>query len=343
MTDTAVCFYLRDPNAVVVGHHNEVTVINSSGRVVCMRSIAIRALHQVLSSLRTVRSFEQVVEDTGLPPDQAQPILNALVEKGAALTGPLERVSAAIPTRLQPKQGFLCRNLVLGVSGTIQAALSISLAVTLGSLVAEEVEVVLTSSATRFLSPDVISYFGLRAWTDVFEPRGTFNVPHIALATNADVVLLAPASANTIHRLANGACSDLLSLVVAATKAPVVVVPAMNAAMLASPAINRNIDRLRADGLYVVEPGLAFEVSNTSDGQLGFCGVGVNERNVLAVLRTVLQRHTALNGSEEQSSSSLTTEPKANVVGSAFRVPSTNGKRQPDDPAQDGSRREFER
>jgi phosphopantothenoylcysteine synthetase/decarboxylase len=141
--------------------------------------------------------------------------------------------------------------------------------------------------------------------------RGETNVPHIALATRADIVLVAPASAHTIHRLASGSCSDLLSLTVAATRAPVVVVPAMNSAMLSCRAVERNIARLKSDGFYVVEPGLGFEVSNTSDGNLGFCGAAVNERNVAMVLRGVLNLHAARKAHalrpENISSGELTT------------------------------------
>src|SRR5207249_11528339 len=99
-------------------------------------------------------------------------------------------------------------------------------------------------------------YYGLPVWVDRFEARDGVNVPHMWLASRADVILIA-ATAHTIHRLATGACSDLLSLVVAATRAPIVIAPSMNPLMASQPAVARNSGQLRRVGYYVAEPGLA--------------------------------------------------------------------------------------
>ena len=88
-----------------------------------------------------------------------------------------------------------------------------------------------------------------------------YDVWHVHLASRAEIIAVIPASAHALQRLATGACSDLLSLTVAATKAPVVLFPAMNANMWRHRAIARNVAQLRADGCYVVEPGPGFEVS----------------------------------------------------------------------------------
>jgi hypothetical protein len=77
-------------------------------------------------------------------------------------------------------------------------------------------------------------------------------VPHVALAEWADLVVLYPASATTIARLAAGDFSDLVAAVALTTRAPVVIVPSMNAQMLAAPAVQRNLERLRADGFAIV-------------------------------------------------------------------------------------------
>jgi phosphopantothenoylcysteine decarboxylase/phosphopantothenate--cysteine ligase len=336
MSSPDALFYLRDSDAVVIGHQDEITVFRNGGRPICMKSHANQDLYRVLESLRETRTLAQVVSHTGLSADRVRTILDVFVEKGVALCGSFENVNAAIPVRLAPNRKLLCDNLVLGISGTVQAALVINLAMVLRSHAAKEVEVVLTASAMQFIRPRVISYFGMRAWTDLFETRDETNVPHIGLATNADVVLIAPASAHTIHRLATGACSDLLSLTVAATAAPVIVVPAMNSRMLACPAVQRNIDRLRSDGLYVVEPSLAFEVSSTSDGSLGFCGTGVNERNVLAVLQTVLHHRASSRDESERAVASVPVKVESGAPAQELPIqPETCDKRSVGTPACD--------
>ena len=118
------------------------------------------------------------------------------------------------------------------------------------------------------------------------------TVPHIALAKNADLVAVMPATAGSISRLATGACSDLLSLVAIATTAPVVVAPTMNTAMWDNPAVRRNVDQLRADGVYVVEPTFFFEAAELVKGAPPLCGMlGVfwgGPRSMVDVFRAVL-------------------------------------------------------
>src|SRR3989442_15074440 len=81
------------------------------------------------------------------------------------------------------------------------------------------------------------------------------------LAKRAELVLVLPATARTLFRLAHGVCDDLLSLVVCATEAPVVVVPSMNPVMWRNPAVQRNVDLLRRGGRFIVEPGPGWEVA----------------------------------------------------------------------------------
>jgi phosphopantothenoylcysteine synthetase/decarboxylase len=95
--------------------------------------------------------------------------------------------------------------------------------------------------------------------------RGCANVPHIHLARSADLVVVIPASAHTIHKLATGACSDLISLIVSATTAPVVLVPSMNRAMWEHWAVVQNLEQLRANGVFIIEPTTGVEVANRRD------------------------------------------------------------------------------
>lgn len=119
-----------------------------------------------------------------------------------------------------------------------------------------EVRVVLTQGASEFVSPLALQVVSQnRVGTDLFEPGFEHEIGHIELARWADCILLAPATANLIARMAHGLADDLLTTVILATAAPVVVCPAMNTHMLEHPATRANIETLRnRPGTFIVEP-----------------------------------------------------------------------------------------
>ena len=94
-----------------------------------------------------------------------------------------------------------------------------------------------------------------RVITDQFEPGANADIEHIALASSIDLLLIAPATANILGKLANGLADDFLSTLYTATRAPVLVAPAMNTQMFAHEAVRRNLDTLAARGVRFVEPG----------------------------------------------------------------------------------------
>src|ERR671919_801852 len=96
---------------------------------------------------------------------------------------------------------------------------------------------------------------GHRVVTDQFEPGANADIEHIALASTIDLLLIAPGTANIIGKLANGIADDFLSTLYTATRAPVLVAPAMNSQMFAHEAVRRNLDTLAARGVRFVEPG----------------------------------------------------------------------------------------
>ena len=115
------------------------------------------------------------------------------------------------------------------------------------------VEVALTETAQRFVAVDALTALVQRAvHTTMWPAAAHAPVPHVALAAWADLVIVYPASATTIARLAHGDFSDLVAAVALTTRAPVAIVPSMNAEMLAAPAVQRNLDQLRADGFAIV-------------------------------------------------------------------------------------------
>jgi 3-polyprenyl-4-hydroxybenzoate decarboxylase len=277
--------YLRNHTVVLITRSSEIIVLRALGRPFIIRD-DVSDVTKILTVLNEPSDLADVSSRAGIPLRRCAQILESLVKNEMVVRGPLDSVLTSRGASIQSRKS--CKKLIFGISGTIQAGAVAHLPLLLRESFAEEVEVVLTDSATRFLHPQLVSWFGLRVWTDSFCSTAEINVPHIYLASKADMILILPASANVMHRLAVGACSDLLSLVVAASAAPVVLAPTMNRAMFVSAAVQRNINRLREDGVYVVEPGLGFEVSKTSRDGLTFCGVGTRENRLINILDAVL-------------------------------------------------------
>ena len=147
---------------------------------------------------------------------------------------------------------------MLGIGGGIAAYKIADLASKLTQRGAD-VHAVLTQGATHFIAP--LTFTALthnpaqtELWPSATEAGLAAGMPHIALADKADLVFIAPASADLIVRLANGFADDLLTTLVTATRAPVALAPAMNPTMLARPATQRNLNQLREDGFHVIEP-----------------------------------------------------------------------------------------
>ena len=118
-----------------------------------------------------------------------------------------------------------------------------------------QVETILTANAQKIVSPIPFeSLSGNRCHTDTFDPMDTSKVEHIALARQADLLVIAPASANIIAKLRGGLADDLLSTTALACTCPKLLVPAMNTNMYENPATQENLAVLRQRGFYVMEP-----------------------------------------------------------------------------------------
>ncbi|MCI5114229.1 MAG: bifunctional phosphopantothenoylcysteine decarboxylase/phosphopantothenate--cysteine ligase CoaBC [Candidatus Electrothrix sp. AW1] len=146
------------------------------------------------------------------------------------------------------------RKILFGVTGSIAACKA---ATWVSSLVKEEaqVTVMMTEAATRFVTPLTFGALsGHQVYNNMFSTDAEEIMAHITLSGDADAVLIAPATAQTIAQLAQGMADNLLSAAVLASAAPVVVCPAMNSKMLAHPATQRNLAILKELGYLVVEP-----------------------------------------------------------------------------------------
>jgi len=157
------------------------------------------------------------------------------------------------------------RTVVVGVCGSIAAYKS---AVLVRLLVAQgaDVYVVMTPAAARFVGP--VTFRALSRHpviVDMWAPDAPWDEPHVALGQRADCYVIAPATADMLGRLAAGLADDIVSATALATRAPILLAPAMSAEMATAPAVAENTARLRARGVHVIGP----ERGTLASGQEG--------------------------------------------------------------------------
>ena len=172
----------------------------------------------------------------------------------------------------------LKKRFVVGVTGSIASYKSADLVSALRDA-GGEVTVVMTQAATKFLAPLTLETLsGRRVVTDLFSPEENLEPVHTRLANWADMVVIYPASAKVIGKIAHGICDDALTCVVIATHAQVLMAPAMNDKMYQHQAVKNNIKIVRSMSVHLVEP---------EKGKLacGYEGVGR-----VAAVDTVLNR-----------------------------------------------------
>ncbi|MBI5132856.1 MAG: bifunctional phosphopantothenoylcysteine decarboxylase/phosphopantothenate--cysteine ligase CoaBC [Rhodopseudomonas palustris] len=118
-----------------------------------------------------------------------------------------------------------------------------------------EVRVVLTKAAQQFVTPLTASALShQRCYTDLFDPQSEFDAGHIRLARDCDLIVVAPATADLMAKIAGGHADDLATAILLATNRPILLAPAMNPLMWKNPATRRNVDQLRRDGVTMVGP-----------------------------------------------------------------------------------------
>ena len=161
----------------------------------------------------------------------------------------------------RPFQG---RNIVLGVTGSIACYKAVDLASKL-SQTGAHVDVIMTESATKFVSPITFRSITHRpVVTDMFDPVSELGIHHVAVAERADVVVVAPATADFIAKAANGMADDALGTTILATTAPVLIAPAMDGHMYENAATQANLESLRGRGVSIAGPASGHLASGLS-------------------------------------------------------------------------------
>ena len=193
---------------------------------------------------------------------------------------------------------------VLGITGSIAAYKSAELASRLTQS-GVKVDVVMTDAAQKFISPLTLRSLTHRmVASDMWESVEEHRINHVSMAQVADVVVIAPATANIIAKLACGMADDLLSSIVLATKAPVIIAPAMNVNMYDNRVTQENITKLRERGFFIVEP---------STGHLACDAVGKGRlaeiEQIIGAIKMVLGKDGDMSGKKVVVTAGGTREP----------------------------------
>ncbi len=196
------------------------------------------------------------------------------------------------------------KTIVLGITGGIAAYKAADIASKLTQAGAR-VEVIMTESATKFIAPLTLRNITSRpVVTDMWDLSSEFNVEHVALAEAADVVVIAPATANTIAKLAVGIADDMLTTTVLATKAPVILAPSMNDNMLLNPITQDNLAKLKGRGFAIIEPAYG----RLASGKIGTGRLPDTEK-IIGTIKQVLGKSGDLAGKRIVVTAGGTQEP----------------------------------
>jgi phosphopantothenoylcysteine decarboxylase/phosphopantothenate--cysteine ligase len=210
-----------------------------------MASLTVRQLDEQLKKLLRLRAARhgRSMED------EVRTILREAAEDGCP-----ETPAAAVSPAPQPAVAAPARRVLLIIGGGIAAYKSLDLIRRLKER-GVAVRCILTRAATQFVTPLAAGALTHgHVFTDLFDPRSEFDVGHIRLAREADLVVVAPATADLMAKMANGHADDLATAVLLATTAKILIAPAMNPHMWAHAATQRNLARLVADGVQTIGP-----------------------------------------------------------------------------------------
>lgn len=277
-------FYLRDPKLVVLTTGQEVILVRGDGMTSRLTTEHVRAWSLLMQRLcNPVPATEMSRWRTDTRADDAT--WARLIDEGYLHHSRSEAALLAERDRaFTENQGFdfspapkKCEHLVIACTGSVVAGLIAPAVLSLHYSGFQAIlDVIVTQSALNFVTRELFEAYGIRTWAESFERTDTIHVPHVQLGRSADCILVMPATARTLNRIANAECSDLLSLTIAASQAPVVIVPAMNDSMWNHPGVQRNVQQIREDKMYIVEPTLIFGAADVgSQGAPMFGGHGV--------------------------------------------------------------------
>ena len=228
-----------------------------------MASLTVRQLDDKLKRRLRLRAANngRSVED------EVRTILRSAAADAESFAGAAEADDAAAAKRETTRAAAAMRILLI-IGGGIAAYKSLDLIRRLQDRGAH-VRCILTSAAQRFVTPLTVGALcGQRAYTDLFDPQSEFDIGHIRLARDTDLVVVAPATADLIARMAGGHADDLAAAVLLATDKPILIAPAMNPRMWTAKATQRNLAQLQAAGVRLIGPN-AGEMAERGEAGIG--------------------------------------------------------------------------
>lgn len=176
-------------------------------------------------------------------------------------------------------------HIVLGVTGSIAAYKAVEV---VSSLIKQgnHVTVIMTSTAQRFVNPVTFQSISKnRVITDLFVDSENYDPNHVSLAEHADLLVIAPATANFIGKVVSGIADDALTCTVMASRSPVIIAPAMNDSMYLNPIVQENIKQLKNLGYRIIEP----EEGRLCTGRVGIGRLASVEK-IVAVIKEELNK-----------------------------------------------------
>ena len=278
--------WVRSQRAAAVDVGERLVLVGTDGAMRAIEGDGGAVAREVLGFAGVARTTDEIVGHvvalSGGEPGHTRTIVEQLLEV-------LRSAGAIVRTGATPAANPAARargggNVVIGVSGALAASHAVALVMAMQRR-GWTVEVALSETAQQF-----VAVAGLEAVLQRAAHRSLWPVaphapvPHVALAGWADLVIVYPASATTIARLAHGEFSDIVAAVALTTRAPVVIVPSMNAEMLAAPAVQRNLDTLRADGVAIVHGVPGEEAADAPALRTAVAGVAPAAADVAATI-----------------------------------------------------------
>ena len=266
-----------------------------------LASLTVRQLDERLKRLlrlRAARHSRSMEDEVRVILRQAAEETRREAEGALAPSLRQERESATVSAATGPR-------IVLVIGGGIAAYKSLDLIRRLQERGAH-LRCILTPAARHFVTELAVGALaGERAYTDLFDPQSEFDVGHIRLARDTDLVIVAPATADLLAKMAGGHADDLATAVLLATDKPVLIAPAMNPRMWAAKTTVRNINQLVADGVHVVGPNSG-EMAERGEAGLGRMAEPLE---IVAAVEGLLRRGAALAGKRILVTSGPTVEP----------------------------------
>jgi phosphopantothenoylcysteine decarboxylase / phosphopantothenate---cysteine ligase len=266
-----------------------------------MASLTVRQLDDKLKTLLRLRA----ARNGRSMEDEIRVILRAAADQAGGEI--LERFEPPSRPKRQPAATVVAndKRILLIIGGGIAAYKALDLIRRLQDRRAQ-VRCILTAAAQHFITPlSVGALSGEHAFTDLFDPRSEFDVGHIRMARDTDLIVVAPATADLLAKMAGGHADDLATAVLLATDKPILIAPAMNPHMWAARATRRNLAQLAADGIHVVGPNVGEMAEHGEAGR----GRMAEPLEIVAAVEMLVRKAGPLTGKRVLVTSGPTNEP----------------------------------